>query len=143
MMNSSRKKGHCLCRAVSVQAATVSDKVGACHCGMCRRWSGGPWLALDCGTEVTFDGNEHITLFNSSAWAERGFCNQCGTHLFYRLKQSGQHFVPVGLFDELGELDFDHQIFIDEKPKFYEFANKTSTMTGAEVFAKYASKAES
>lgn len=143
MANSSQKKGHCLCRAVCVQAVTVSDKVGACHCGMCRRWSGGPWLAIDCGTEVTFDGNEHIGVFNSSDWAERGFCKLCGTHLFYRLKQSGQHFIPVGLFDELGELDFDHQVFIDEKPKYYDFANKTRTMTGAELFAQYASKVES
>jgi hypothetical protein len=105
---------------------------------MCRRWSGGPLLALDCGSEVSFEGVEHISVFNSSAWAERGFCKQCGTHLFYRLKQNNQHIVPVGLFDDLGNLEFDHQIFIDEKPEFYDFANETHKMTGAEVFAKYA-----
>ena len=30
-----------------------------------------------------------------------------------------------------------HQVFVDERPSYYEFANKTDDMTGAEVFAKY------
>ena len=97
-----------------------------------------PLLAVDCGLEVTIEGNEKVTVFNSSDWAERGFCKQCGSHLFYRLKQSGQTIVPAGLFDDDSKFAFDHQVFIDEKPAFYGFANKTSTMTGAEVFAKYA-----
>jgi hypothetical protein len=32
---------------------------------------------------------------------------------------------------------FDHQVFIDEKPGFYCFANETHTMTGAELFAQF------
>ena len=33
---------------------------------------------------------------------------------------------------------FTSQIFIDEKPAYYDFANKTHNMTGAEVFAAFA-----
>jgi hypothetical protein len=95
-----------------------------------------------CGTDVSFKGEENISVFNSSAWAERGFCNNCGSHLFYRLKESKQYHMPVGLFDEQKRLVFDHQVFIDEKPAFYAFANETSEMTGAEVFAKYAPSSE-
>jgi hypothetical protein len=46
--------------------------------------------------------------------------------------------LPVGLFDEAPEFSFDQQIFIDEKPAYYRFANDTRNMTGAEVFALYA-----
>ena len=35
-------------------------------------------------------------------------------------------------------LVFDHQIFIEEKPSFYAFANETKNMTGEEVFALFA-----
>ena len=35
------------------------------------------------------------------------------------------------------DISFDSQIFIDEKPEYYTFANQTTFMTGAEVFAKY------
>ena len=31
----------------------------------------------------------------------------------------------------------DNQIFIDEKPDFYSFANETTTLTGEEVFAQF------
>ena len=45
--------------------------------------------------------------------------------------------MPVGLFDESAEPVFDHQVFIDEKPPFYEFANQTQNMTGEELFAQF------
>ena len=104
---------------------------------MCRRWSGGPLFAVDCGAEVTIEGEDKISVFDSSEWADRGFCSQCGTHLFYRLKQSGQLMIPAGLFDDDSGLAFEHQVFVDEKPAYYSFANQTHDMTGAEVFALY------
>ena len=94
-------------------------------------------MDIDCGPEVSFEGEENISVFDSSPWAERGFCSRCGTHLFYRLKENNQYLMPVGLFDDQEGLVFDHQVFIDEKPEYYSFANKTSDMTGAEVFEKY------
>ena len=111
--------------------------MGACHCSMCRKWGGGPLLAIDCGTNVEIVGEEHVTAYDSSDWAQRGFCNRCGTHLFYRLKENNQYVVPVGLFDDQPDISFGSQIFIDEKPGYYTFANQTTFMTGAEVFAKY------
>ncbi len=76
-------------------------------------------------------------MFDSSAWAERGFCSQCGSHLFYRLKETGRFMLPAGLLDDEDGLTFDHQVFIDEKPSYYRFANETKDMTGAEIFAMY------
>jgi hypothetical protein len=130
--------GSCLCGATGLEAKKIAQNVGACHCGMCRKWGGGPLIAVDCGTEVTLNGAEDITVFDSSEWAERGFCKKCGTHLFYRLKGSLQYIVPVGLINlDDDKFVFDHQIFIDEKPSYYHFGNETESMTGAEVFAKY------
>lgn len=130
-------KGRCLCGAVSFSVRTENRNVGACHCSMCRRWGGGPLLAVECGNDVRFDGIDSISIFNSSDWAERGFCSKCGTHLFYRLKREGRYAFPVGLFDGREEWIFAEQIFMDEKPPFYAFANKTKNLTGAEVFAQY------
>lgn len=137
MSNTIEAEGQCLCGAVKVQAAQVDTHVGACHCGMCRKWGGGPLMATDCGTAVTFHGADNVSVYNSSDWAERGFCKNCGSHLFYRLKANNQHIVPVGLFDNQTDFIFDHQVFIDKKPAFYCFANETKDMTEAEVFEKY------
>lgn len=130
-------RGQCLCGAIRIVAQSPSNSVGACHCKTCRRWGGGPFMEVDCGQAVSIEGEEHLSVFSSSEWAERGFCSQCGTHLFYRIKESGQHMVPVGVFEDGYDLAFKSQVFIDEKPSFYRFANETQNMTGAEVFALY------
>ena len=132
-------QGRCLCGASTLNASRISRQVGACHCSSCRQWGGGPLLAVDCGSDVTLAGDD-IRVYNSSDWAERGFCGQCGSHLFYRLKHNQQYIVPVGLFGEMDDLVLDHQVFIDEKPGYYCFANETKDMTGAEIFEQFAPK---
>lgn len=130
-------RGNCLCGAVSLAVSIKNDDIAACHCGMCRRWGGGPLLALEGAAEVRIDGQENVSIYASSDWAQRGFCRQCGTHLFYRLK-SGEHYaIPVGLVDTGEAWNFDQQIFIDEKPGFYDFANRTSNMTGQQAFEAF------
>jgi len=133
-----KKFGSCLCGSVHITANNPSNKVGACHCGMCRKWGGGPFMEIDCGTEVSFDGEENITVYDSSEWAERGFCKNCGSHLFYRLKENKQHMIAVGLFDNQEDLVFENQVFIDKKPSFYSFSNKTKDMTEKDIFEMYA-----
>lgn len=134
-MSTQPLNGHCLCGNVTVNVASGNTHAGACHCNICRRWGGGPLMAVDCGTDVSFSDEGSITRYASSEWAERGFCSACGTHLFYHLKGKGQYIMPAGLFDAEPDLVFDHQIFIEEKPAYYDFANDTKNMTGAEVFA--------
>lgn len=142
MSDSNERKGTCLCGAVQISTKTMSGHVGACHCSMCRKWTGGPLLAVECGSDVSFKGKENISTFDSSEWAERGFCGKCGSHLFYRLKGQNQYIVPVGLFENCDAVVFDHQIFIEEKPSFYSFANETKNMTGAEVFAQFSASSK-
>ncbi len=130
--------GTCLCGSVSITADFETKTFGACHCGMCRKWAGGPGLMVNDPQNIKFKGEENITVYDSSAWAQRGFCKKCGTHLFYRLKQGDFINFPLGLFPDQDSYKFRSQIFTDRKPKSYDFANKTENMTEAEVFAKFA-----
>jgi hypothetical protein len=142
MAGETERRGSCLCGHVRIAITTTNQRVAACHCSMCRKWGGGPFFAIECGSEVRFDGADNISVFGSSAWAERGFCSTCGTHLFYRLKKEGHYFVPVGLLEDGQTWILDQQIFIDEKPSFYSFANHTKNLTGAEIFAQYSPSAK-
>ncbi len=130
-------KGSCLCGAVKVTANSVDQGLGACHCSMCRKWTGGPLMSVFCGSDVTFEGEESIGIYSSSDWAERGFCKQCGSGLYYKIKSNQQYHMPAGLFENLDDLTFNVQVFIDKKPEFYNFAEETKKMTEAEVFAMY------
>lgn len=130
-------KGSCLCGTVNFSASKVSKYIGACHCMTCQKWGGGPLLAVNSGCDVSFSGEKFISVYDSSPWAERGFCKKCGSHLFYRLKQQQEYIVPVGLFENSDDFVFQRQVFIDQKPAYYCFANDTENMTAAEIFAKY------
>lgn len=100
-------------------------------------------LAIESNEPMTFKGEENVSVYASSDWAERGFCRQCGTHLFYRLA-NGQHYAfPVGLLDTGEPWTIAQQIFIDEKPSFYDFTNDTPRLTGDEVFAQFKGSVDS
>ena len=128
--------GKCLCGAVRFTAQGVETHHHACHCGMCRRWSGGPLFAAAC-EHVTFEGDEAIATYQSSDWAERGFCKVCGTNLFYRLKSTGQYIMSVGAFDDPAPFKLAGELFIDLKPPGYTFAGDHPRLTEAETFAKF------
>ncbi|MCP4335530.1 MAG: GFA family protein [Gammaproteobacteria bacterium] len=140
MSNQVQKKGRCLCGKVAVSAKAVDPQVHACHCNMCRLWNGGPTLSVHCGTDVSFTNEEYISVYKSCAWAELGFCTNCGSHLFYRAIDNGEYILQAGTFESDDGFVLNQQVFIDEKPSYYSFANKTSDLTGAEVFAQYATK---
>ncbi len=129
----------CLCGKVNFTTDEEIKDVSACHCEMCRRWSSGPMLAVHLKVKPTITGEESITWYKSSDWAERGFCSNCGTNLFYLITgDKPEYIATAGLFDDQSALNLKSQIFIDEKPSFYEFAGDIPSMTGAEVFAMYA-----
>jgi hypothetical protein len=95
-------------------------------------------MGIPCGSDVQIEGIEHLKVYQSSDWAERAFCGDCGTHVFYRLLPTQEHFLPAGLFQDVTDFEFTEQIFIDQKPSYYDFANQTMNLTEAEVFAKFA-----
>jgi hypothetical protein len=128
-------KANCLCGAIEIEAPNQHD-VAICHCSTCRRWAGGPMFAVHCGFDVHFSGTEP-SRYQSSDWAERGFCPNCGTHLFYHLLSGGEYILPAGLFQDQN-FKLSSEIFIDEKPEFYQLKNETLKMTGQQVFEQFA-----
>lgn len=134
--------GSCLCGSVKIITSTMSRKLVACHCDMCRKWTGGPLMSVSCGSDVKFNGEESICVYDSSQWAERGFCKKCGSGLFYRFKENNHYYIPIGLFENCKNIEFEEQLFIDKKPECYSFSNDTISLTEEEVYAKYAPSEE-
>lgn len=134
-------KANCLCGAVKITAHKINPKFTVCHCDTCRGWSGAPFFAVQCGVDVEIEGGDKVKMFDSSSWASRGFCSECGTHLFFKFKESGDYNIAVGLFKNLANsenLEMDMQYFSDQRPDYYCFSNKTKEMTKAEIMAYFA-----
>ena len=95
--------GGCLCGAVRYEVSQLpDDDVGYCHCRMCQKATGGLF-----GYFVIFDAPNIDDTFkfvqgkpkyyNSSEWAKRGFCPECGTPLVFR--DSSGFGVLIGSLD--------------------------------------------
>ncbi|WP_379545701.1 GFA family protein [Qipengyuania sp. DSG2-2] len=125
--------GHCLCGSVSITLEGARPEVDICHCAMCRRWGGAFFGGLK-GSGFSVSGQEHVTSYRSSEWAERAFCKQCGSNLWYRFLPGDLHSFLAGLFDLPADVDasmgIEQQIFIDEKPCWYDLAQDSQKKTG-------------
>ena len=132
-----RIEGQCLCGAVTVRAVPRRRAVEACHCTMCRKWGGVAYLGVQCGSDVAFEGEEHVVRYRSSEWAERGFCGRCGSNLFFHYLPKDSYGLLAGLFADDALEPLNEEIFIDEKPDYYAFAGGAEKMTGAEVMGKF------
>lgn len=136
-----RATGHCLCGAVSFEAIVRKPETHICHCEFCRRWTGSSLLAVSIQPEdIRFDGEEHIRTFASSDWARRAWCERCGSTLYYRL--SVDDYGPrtfemaLGLFDDPDALPVTQEIFIDRKPRVYDFVGDHPRLTEQEMMAE-------
>lgn len=135
----SKATGGCLCGAVRFTAEDPETGHHACHCGMCRRWSGGSPFFGSWVASVTFTGEESLGRYASSEWAERGFCKRCGTTLFYFLVPGGRYTMSVGAFDDTSAFHLAREIFIDHKPDGYALAGDRPRLTEREILAEHGS----
>lgn len=138
----SRLSGQCLCGGVAFQTPPPHH-IDICHCETCRRWNGGPFIGIDIREDIEFTDSDSLTWYESSEWAERGFCNICGSSLFYRLKEQRNFWsIAGGAVDLPTGLSVGKEIFIDEKPDYYSFSGDHPRLTGEEAFAAFTAEDE-
>jgi len=131
-----------MCGAVSFVITDLRPDFGACHCEMCRRWTGSAFLGISVpATSIAIEGTEHIQKLQSSAWAERAWCGQCGTGLWYRVTAEGpmakNYELPIGLLDDANGLQFTREIFFDGKPDSFAYEGEHKLLTRAQVMKLY------
>lgn len=71
MHSSIQKHGSCLCGKVTITIFPEKALFDACHCGMCRKWGGGPALTVEGGNGFEIKGQEYVSVYDSSEWAQR------------------------------------------------------------------------
>lgn len=111
--------GRCLCGAVEVVARVgPGAEVSACHCDLCRRWSGTVFMGFDVAPgDVEVRGD--IATFASSSFAERAFCGTCGTHLWFRdTADNAPYELSPGLFPEARDLPLVREVYADRAARW-------------------------
>ncbi|NPD14408.1 GFA family protein [Xinfangfangia sp. D13-10-4-6] len=131
--------GQCLCGAVQITVSHPPHEVNACHCGMCRRWTGVALVTLDVPeANIRIEGLDTVRRYTSSDWAERAFCGTCGSSLWYRLTAPGapdDYYLAAGLMDDPSDLTLANEIYIDHRPPAFAFAGPAKQITEAAFLA--------
>lgn len=92
--------GGCQCGAVRYALYAEPD-VGICHCRMCQKATGGLFLASAGVPLAQFAWTRgQPAVFRSSSIAERGYCRDCGTPLFFRYLAKDTIDVTIGSLDD-------------------------------------------
>lgn len=103
--------GGCQCGAVRYALYAEPSSVSICHCRMCQKAFGSFFAPLAGVPKTDYAVTRGaVSIFNSSAAVERGFCNACGTPLTFAYTQPGCEpageniddavYVSIGSLDE-------------------------------------------
>jgi hypothetical protein len=101
--SSGRLAGGCLCNAVRYECTELPCDVHYCHCRQCQRAFGNVFAvfgSLPVSALSFIRGAPQ--LYQSTSYAERGFCNACGTPLTFRYLRSEWIAIAIGSLDNPG-----------------------------------------
>jgi hypothetical protein len=108
--------GGCQCGAVRYRLTAEPTGANVCHCRMCQKASGGPFMTFGGVRMAEFIVTRGaISIFSSSDIAERGFCAQCGTPLTYRDLGADRISVTLGSLDDPNAVEPTTQLGVESR----------------------------
>ncbi len=113
-------RGSCLCGAVVYEVRGPLRSVIACHCHQCRKQTG-HFMAATSAPRDRFRllRDEGLRWYRSSVEAQRGFCGQCGSVLFWSMDGRPDISIAAGSIDGPTGLRTEGHIFCASKGDYY------------------------
>lgn len=110
--------GSCLCGGIKYAIEEMDQKMGHCHCKMCRKFHGAAFATYGFAKTENFhwlEGEELLREYTAENGTKRLFCEKCGSSLIFVPSNSDESTVEVAL----GSLDSD----LDPQPAAHIFTN--------------------
>ena len=118
-------QGGCYCGAIHYEAGGTPTNLTNCHCSICRRTTGAPfvtWFSVVRSTFLFTLGTP--TGFRSTAVAARTFCPRWGRQLKFEHDDTPDEVaITTCSLDEPERLPPGYHIFIDGKPSWIRLAD--------------------
>jgi hypothetical protein len=110
-------EGGCLCGTIRYRVTGEPVAATLCHCGSCRRASGGTnvaWAVFDKDKFEWLAGAP--TAYSSSPGIEWMFCDECGSLVGYRRASRPDHMdITTGTLDDPDRYPPDVEIWLEQK----------------------------
>jgi len=114
-------RGSCLCGAVRYEVHGPLRPIVYCHCSMCRRTSGHFVAASACEREfLEVHSNDALRWYQSSPAARRGFCQLCGSNLFWEAVGAATISLMAGSLTAPTGLSARAHIFTADAGDYYD-----------------------
>lgn len=120
-------KGNCLCGVVSFEAAGEIKSVTHCHCSMCRKHHGAAYATFVgmLSADVTIQGEEQLTKYQSSEPVQRCFCSHCGSSLFFLYNPVPELiWFAAGALNEAPEFEPKEHIYVGSKAPWHTITDE-------------------
>lgn len=114
--------GGCLCGAIRYRVTGKLRAAVACHCRQCRKTSGHFVTATAVGSDrlEIDDTQKALTWYRSSDVARRGFCDRCGSSLFWQSDGEDVVSIMAGTLEGATGLHTAMHIFVADRGDYYE-----------------------
>ncbi|NDV02903.1 GFA family protein [Pseudoroseicyclus tamaricis] len=132
---SARIEGRCLCGAVTMTATPGRELLFACHCSLCRHWTGGVFVGFSAPEAgVVVEGP--VRRFRSSSFGERASCETCGAPLWFR-EDGGDYEFAIGQFPAASGWPLNNENYVDAAPDVLRLAGDHKRLSAAEYEAAH------
>ncbi|MCI4664489.1 MAG: GFA family protein [Neomegalonema sp.] len=119
-MSNLRREGGCMCGAVRYRAELLTVEATACHCEQCRRQSGHFWASIDArGDQFVLTAQDGLRWFRFKT-TSRGFCDRCGSFLFWRADGWDDISLALGSLDDAADIVLTKHLYVMERGAYYQ-----------------------
>ncbi len=115
------RTGGCLCGGVRYKTVGELRDIINCFCSQCQKTSGHHFAATKADlSQFELVNNATLRWYESSDTAKRGFCNRCGSSLFWQRKGTQTISITAGTLDKPTHLKTTKNIFVEDKSDYHE-----------------------
>lgn len=116
--------GSCLCGGVSFKIDGDLPPGVACHCGQCRKQTGHYWASVHVDrAALTLTSEDGLAWYSASPAAKRGFCETCGSMLFWDPVDEDKISISLGAVDGATGTKLAKHIFTADKGDYYQITD--------------------
>lgn len=128
MAEQKKYTGSCLCGSIQFEVSDVGEKMGNCHCSMCRKFHGAAFATFGEANTENFKwlaGEALLKNYQADNGTVRQFCSNCGSSLIFKPANDTGKVVEFALacLDTPLEQRPDVHIFTKYKANWYEITD--------------------
>lgn len=124
-VSNEKSTGQCLCGLIKYEVSKIEDRMGHCHCTMCRKFHGAAFATFGEAKVENFRwvaGEAHLKSYVATNGTTRKFCENCGSSLVFAPSNDTGELVEfsVGTLDTNIDLKPNAHIFTEFGANWYD-----------------------